>query len=71
MIALLIFLWRLLLLPSRPEFLLEAEKAALRQYGGALASGRLLALLAVEVEKPGRPTADLSRIAGLDPADEP
>jgi hypothetical protein len=31
MIALLIFLWRRLLLPSRPELLLEAENAALRQ----------------------------------------
>jgi hypothetical protein len=36
-----------------------------------LASGRLSALLAVEVEKPGRPAADLSRVAGLDPAHEP
>ena len=114
MIALLIFLWRLLLLPSRPELLLEAENAALRQQliilqrkvrgrvrltnsdrlffvllyrwfpsilktndrhqagdVGALASGRLSALLAVEVEKPGRPAADLSRVAGLDPAHEP
>ena len=31
MVALLIFLWRLLLLPSRSEFLFEAENAALRQ----------------------------------------
>jgi hypothetical protein len=31
MIALLIFIWRLLLLPSRSELLLEAENAALRQ----------------------------------------
>ena len=31
MIALLIFLLRLLLLPSRPELRLEAENAALRQ----------------------------------------
>ena len=110
MIALLIFLWRLLLLPSKSEFLLAAENAALRQQliilqrkvrsrirftnsdrlffrsalslvpvdpkdddrhqtgdVGALASGRLSALLAVEVEKPGRPTADLSQAAG--PAD--
>jgi hypothetical protein len=35
---------------------------------GALASGRLSTLMAVEVEKPGRPAAGLSRVAGLDPA---
>ena len=38
---------------------------------GALASGRLSALLAVEVEEPGWPVTDLSRVAGLDPAHEP
>jgi len=31
---------------------------------GALASGRLSALLAVEIEKPGWPAADLRRVAG-------
>jgi hypothetical protein len=114
MIALLIFLVRLLVLPSKPKRRLEAENAALRrQVGvlrrkvrgrvrltnsdrlffvllyrwfpvdpedsdrhqagdvGALASGRLSPLLAVQVEKPGRPAAGLSRVAGLDPAHEP
>jgi hypothetical protein len=103
MIALLIFLVRLLALPSKPKRRLEAENAALRrqvavlqrkvrgrvrltnsdrlffvllyrwfpsilndrhQAGdvGALASGRLSALLAVEVEKPGRPAAPLFQL---------
>ena|SRR5262245_47877098 len=114
MIALLIFLLRLLVLPSKPKRRLEAENAALRQQltivqrkvrgrvrftnsdrlffvllyrwfsvdpddsdhrpardAGALASGRLSPLLAVEVKKSWRPSADLSRVAGLDPAHEP
>lgn len=40
-------------------------------YGGALASSRLSALLALEVEKPGRAAADLKRVASVDPTDEP
>ena len=114
MIALLVFLLRLLVLPSKPKPQLEAENAALRQQVAVLQRkvrgrvrltnsdrlffvllyrwfpsilkamsiiqpetlvrwhrGRLSALLAVEVEEPGRPVADLSRVAGLDPAHEP
>ena len=114
MIALLIFLLRLLVLPSRPKHRLEAENAALRQQVAVLQRkvrgrvrltnsdrlffvllyrwfpsilktmtiiqpetlvrwhrARLSALLATEVEKPGWSAADLSRVAGLDPAHEP
>ena len=113
MIALLIFLARLLVLPSRPQGQLAAENAALKRQLAILQRkvrgrvrltnsdrlffvllyrwfpsilktmivikpeyrhagiGPAFALLAVEVEKPGRPAGDLSRVAGFDPAHEP
>src|SRR5262245_35741258 len=51
--------------------ILKAMSIIQPETGGALASDRLSALLALEIEKSGRPAADLRWVAGLDPAHEP